>query len=676
MKYDFGGYATRNDLTCSDGRVIKKDAFKAQNGQTVPLVWNHNHDDVNDVLGLAHLENRKDGVYAYCEFNDTDNGKTAKELVQHGDVKSLSIFANQLMQKGSDVIHGLIREVSLVLAGANPGAFIDDVIAHGEDGSGIIACYDEGVTVFMHSDDKPDDEEKTKDSEDKKKEKSEDDETVEDVLATLTEKQQTAVYAMIGAMTGEDPENNNDDSDDNEGGKEEMKHNVFENGAQAQDNTLSHADQVAILETAKMRTVGTFKNALQMYAEENALQHDATSSGVATGDLSKLFPEYAEVRPGAPELITNDQGWISTVISKVHKSPMSRIRTTQADIRNIDTLKAHGYQKGKQKKLAGNFNLVRRTTDPQTIYVKNALNRDDIVDITDFDYVAYLYSIDRMNLNEELAKAIMIGDGRDDGAEDKIFPEHIRPIWLDDDLYTIHVDLDITAMKAELQGTNTGANFGDNYVYAEAMVQTILYARENYKGTGTPDLYCTPHMTNVMLLARDMNGNGNLDLDKFYGDADSWRAYAAINGENVPPEPTPQPVVNTPDGSTLELVERTMSGEFGDGDDRRVNLGTRYDEVQSFINHIYEASDNDLANEVLSGKYGNGNTRKAVLGDRYSEVQGIVNGEAEKKYYTIQSGDVLSKIAAANGTTVDNLVRLNCIGNPNLIYAGTKIRVK
>lgn len=505
MKYDFGGYATRNNLTCTDGRVIKKDAFKSQNGETVPLVWNHKH-DVDDVLGLAHLENREDGVYAYCEFNDTEKGKTAKELVQHGDVRSLSIFANQLMQKGSDVIHGLIREVSLVIAGANPGAFIDDVIAHGEDGSGIIICYDEGVTVFMHSDDKPDDEEKTKDSEDEKKEKSEDDETVEDVFDSLTEKQKTAVYAVIGTIMEDNK--NNDDSDDNEGGKEEMKHNVFENGAQAQaqDNTLSHADQVAILETAKMRTVGTFKNALQMYAEENALQHDATSSGVATGDLSKLFPEYAEVRPGAPELITNDQGWISTVISKVHKSPMSRIRTTQADIRNIDTLKAHGYQKGKQKKLAGNFNLVRRTTDPQTIYVKNALNRDDIVDITDFDYVAYLYSIDRMNLNEELAKAIMIGDGRDDGAEDKIFPEHIRPIWLDDDLYTIHVDLDITAMKAELQGTNTGANFGDNYVYAEAMVQTILYARENYKGTGTPDLYCTPHMTNVMLLARDMNG--------------------------------------------------------------------------------------------------------------------------------------------------------------------------
>lgn len=504
MKYDFGGYATRNDLTCSDGRVIRKNAFKSQNGQTVPLVWNHNHDDVNDVLGLAHLENRDDGVYAYCEFNNTENGKVAKELVQHGDVRSLSIFANKLNQKGSDVIHGLIREVSLVLAGANPGAFIDDVIAHGEDGSGIIACYDEGVTVFMHSDDKANNDNKEEEMRDENKKKSEDDETIEDVFNTLTEKQQTAVYAMIGTLL-EDTDEEDDDSE-NEGGKEGMKHNVFEGGVQAQDNTLSHAEQMDIIDTAKMRNVGTLKNALQMYAEENALQHDATSSGVATADIDKLFPEYAEVRPGAPELITNDQGWVSEVIAKVHKSPMSRIRTTQADIRNIDELKAHGYKKGKQKKLAGNFNLVRRTTDPQTVYVKNALNRDDIIDITDFDYVAYLYGIDRMNLNEELAKAIMIGDGRDEGAEDKIFPEHIRPIWTDDDLYTIHTDLDIAAMKKELQGTDTAANFGDNYVYAEAMVQTLLYARENYKGTGTPDLYCTPHMTNVMLLARDKNG--------------------------------------------------------------------------------------------------------------------------------------------------------------------------
>lgn len=501
MKYDFGGYATRNDLTCSDGRVIRRNAFKSQDGQTVPLVWNHNHSDVNDVLGLAHLENRDDGVYAYCEFNDTENGQTAKELVQHGDVKSLSIFANKLKQTGSDVVHGLIREVSLVLAGANPGAFIDDVIAHGEDGSGIIACYDEGVTVFMHSDDEAD---KKEDRRMGKENNSNNDETVEDVFNTLTEKQKTAVYAVIGNIMEE--QGGTDDNSDNEGGNEDMKHNVFENGVQTQETTLSHADQMDIIETAKMRSVGTLQNALRLYEEENALQHDAISSGVATADISKLFPEYSEVRPGAPELITNDQGWVGTVMSKVHKSPMSRIRTTQADIRNIADLQAHGYKKGKEKKLAGNFNLVRRTTDPQTVYTKNSISRDDIVDITDFDYVGYLYGIDKMNLNEELAKAIMIGDGRSEGAEDKIAEDHIRPIWTDDDLYTIHVDLDLAAMKKELQGTDTGANFGDNYVYAEAMVQTLLYAREDYKGTGTPDLYCTPHMANIMLLARDMNG--------------------------------------------------------------------------------------------------------------------------------------------------------------------------
>ena len=222
--------------------------------------------------------------------------------------------------------------------------------------------------------------------------------------------------------------------------------------------------------------------------------------------VDTLFPEYKEVRPGAPELITNDQGWVSVVMNKVHKSPISRIRTSQVDIRNIDALRAKGYKKGSKKDIVGNFNLVRRTTDPQTVYVKNALHRDDIIDIVDFDYVQYLYNIDRMMLNEELATAIMLGDGREDGDENKIAPEHIRPIWLDDDLYTLHVDLDIEGAKAELQGTNTGANFGENYILAEAMINTVLYAREKYKGTGTPDYFCTPHMLNVMLLARDMNG--------------------------------------------------------------------------------------------------------------------------------------------------------------------------
>lgn len=513
MKYDFGGWATRNDLTCTDGRVIKKDAFKGQNGENVPLVWMHNHNDPTNVLGLAHLENRDDGVYAYCEFNDTESGMTSKKLVAHGDVRSLSIFANQLQQTGNDVLHGIIREVSLVLAGANPGAFIDDVVAHGDGESGMIVGYDEMITSYLsHADDEDekkddlknqanDDTKKNPDNhtEEKKDEKVE---TIADIFKTMTEKQQTAVFAMMAEFADKENPKKED------GGDDEMKHNVF-NTDQRNDNFLSHADQEEILKLAKTSQVGTFQNAMEIYASNNALQHDAVASGfVQSGDgnVTTLFPEYKDVRPGAPELITNDQGWISTVINKVHKSPISRIRTRQVDIRNIDALRAKGYKKGKEKAQAGNFKLVRRTTDPQTVYVKDALNRDDITDITDFDYVSYLYNIDRMMLNEELATAIMLGDGRDDGDEGKISPDHIRPIWLDDDLYTIHVDLDVAAAKAELQGTNTAANFGENYVMAEAMINTVLYAREKYKGTGKPDLYIAPHLLNQMLLARDING--------------------------------------------------------------------------------------------------------------------------------------------------------------------------
>ena len=505
MKYDFGGWATRNDLPCADGRVIKKDAFKGQNGQTVPLVWMHNHADPENVLGLAHLENRDEGVYAFCEFNDTESGKTARELVKHGDVQSLSIFANQLKQAGHDVVHGIIREVSLVLAGANPGAFIDDVVMHGDGETGIILGYDEMIMGHLeHSDD----EEKKEDP--PKSEDEKNGETVGDVLKTLTDKQYTAVCAVVGQII-EDAKNDGEETkkDESKGGDDNMKHNVFDTDKRDDKNFLSHADQEEILKLAKASQVGTFQTALEIYANENALQHDALASGFAqTGDgnVTLLFPEYKDVRPGAPELITNDQGWITTVMNKVHKSPISRIRTSQVDIRNIDALKAKGYTKGKQKKQAGNFKLVRRTTDPQTVYVKSALHRDDIIDITDFDYVAYLYNIDRLMLNEELATAIMLGDGRDDGDEGKISPDHIRPIWLDDDLYTIHVDLDIAAAKKELQGTNTAANFGENYIIAEAMINTVLYAREDYKGTGTPDLFITPHMLNQMLLARDQNG--------------------------------------------------------------------------------------------------------------------------------------------------------------------------
>lgn len=508
--FDFSGWATRNDLLCADGRTIRKDAFKDNDGQTVPLVYNHQHNDVNNVLGHALLENRDEGVYAYCSFNNTESGQAAKELVQHGDVASLSIYANKLKQVGGDVIHGVIRELSLVLAGANPGAYIDAVMAHSEDGSeetieSLEASWNENIMIHS-ADSKKEEKEMADESEKKKTDPDEGEETVADVFNTLNEKQKTVVYAMIGQAL---KDGGDSDDEDDEGGKDEMKHNVFDKEDAKKSGVLSHADQESIIAMAKTSQVGTFQTALEIYAQDNQLQHDAVSSGFVqsgNGNVTTLFPEYQDVRPGAPELLTNDQGWISVVMNKVHKSPISRIRTGQVDIRKIDELRAKGYKKGKQKVLTGNFKLVRRTTDPQTIYVRNALHRDDIIDITDFDYVQYLYNIDKMMLNEELATAMMLGDGRDEGAEDKIAPDKIRPIWTDDDLYTIHVDLDINKAKTELQGTGTGASFGENYIYAEALINTVLYARENYKGSGTPDFFMTPHMLNVMLLARDMNG--------------------------------------------------------------------------------------------------------------------------------------------------------------------------
>lgn len=508
--YDFSGWATRNDLLCGDGRTIRRNAFKDDDGATVPLVWNHQHNDPENVLGHALLENRDDGVYAYCTFNDTEAGQAAKTLVQHGDVRSLSIYANKLKQMGKDIIHGKIRELSLVLAGANPGAYIDFVMAHGEDGEdGFIASYDESAIVVCHSSETKAEEptkkeEDTKMAEDPKKTEG-GEKTVQDVIDSMTEEQKTVMYAMVGQALEEAGVTDEEDEEE-----KDMKHNVFDNDTETQGNFLSHSDQEDILKMAKSSQVGSFQAALEIYADNNDLQHDAISSGFVqqgSGNVYNLFPEYKEVRPGAPELITNDQGWISVVMNKVHKSPISRIRTSQVDIRNIDTLRAHGYTKGKQKKQTGNFSLVRRTTDPQTVYVKSALHRDDIIDITDFDYVQYLYNIDRMQLNEELATAIMLGDGREEGAEDKISAEHIRPIWLDDELYTIHVDIDTEALKAELQGTDTGTYFGKNFIEAESMVNTILYAREKYKGTGTPDLFITPHRLNMMLLARDRNGH-------------------------------------------------------------------------------------------------------------------------------------------------------------------------
>ena len=504
-KYDFTGWATRNDIKCSDGRTIRRNAFKDNDGETVPLVWNHSHNDPMNVLGHALLENRDEGVYVYGTFNDSMQGKNAKELVEHGDVTALSIYANHLKQHGGDVLHGAIREVSLVLAGANPGAFIDSIMMHGEESDEEAVIYTGEELTLSHGDDEEDkNKEKEKSMNNEQSQKKDDEKTVKDVFDSMTDEQKTVVYAMIGQAL----EDAGVDAD--KGDEEDMKHNVFDMDEQQQDY-LTHADQGTILEMAKKNNVGSFKRALEIYSEENGVEishADAVGGFIQTGagNVTELFPEYKDVRPGAPELITNDQGWVNTVLQKVHKSPISRIRTRQVDIRNIQELRAKGYQKGKQKKLTGNFKLVTRTTDPQTVYVRNSLHRDDVVDITDFDYVDYLYNIDKMSLNEELATAIMLGDGRDDGAEDKISPDHIRPIWTDDDLYTLHVDINTDKTKSEIQGTNSNANFGENFIMSETMVNTILYAREHFKGSGTPDLYITPHMLNVMLLARDING--------------------------------------------------------------------------------------------------------------------------------------------------------------------------
>ena len=520
---DFSGWATRNDLLCGDGRTIRKDAFKHNDGEIVPIFWNHQQNNVENVLGKALLENREEGVYAYGKFNDTEGGIAAKKAVLHGDIKSLSICANRLKQVGMDVLHGTIRELSLVPAGANPGAFIDFIMAHGEDGEdSFIAGYDENIMIISHSEATAEKEEAKVAEENKDANTSEEknEKTIKQVYDEMTEEQKKVVHAMVG-MALEKAEGGDGDKEEkniehSEGGNNSMKTNVFDHGTVREVNVLSHSDQEAILAKAKSTQVGSFQAALEMYANENdlSLEHAASAVGgfqqtSSDGSLTidALFPEYKDLKPGAPELITNDQGWISVVMSKVHKSPISRIRTGQVDIRNIDALRAKGYQKGNEKKVTGNFKLVRRTTDPQTVYVKNALHRDDITDIVDFDYVQYLYNIDRMMLNEELATAIMFGDGREEGDEAKISADHIRPIWLDDDLYTLHVDLDVDAVKNELQGTNTGANFGTNFVRAEALVNQLLYARENYKGSGTPDLFIHPHELNVMLLARDISGH-------------------------------------------------------------------------------------------------------------------------------------------------------------------------
>ena len=554
LKYDFSGWATRNDLVCTDGRTIRRDAFKHCDGMSVPIVWNHQHNDPANILGHAILENRQDGVYAYGFFNDTDSGKAAKQLVQHGDVQALSIYANGLKQqsngRGKDVIHGDIRELSLVVAGANPGAFIDFVdLAHGEGAEQEVIIGTGEPIALCHSEEGGQEPGSAPPKADPKP-AGKSDETIEDVWNSLTDKQKLAMGVMLkqaaeggGQSDDPDPDPKPDGadgtvthSDNPEGGDNIMKHNVFDKPDETQDFTLSHSAQTEIIASAKTKSVGTLQGALKLYAEQNS---DTLKHGI--DDIEALFPEYKDLKPGAPELITRDQGWVGVVMSKVHKSPISRIRTRNMDARG-DDIRAHGYQKGKRKTPSGNMKLMKRTTDPQTIYIRDSMHRDDIIDITDFDVVNYKYGVMKMALNEEIAIAIMIGDGRDEADEQKISEEHIRSIWNDDDLYTIHYDVDIEAARNEIQGSRTDMNFGENYIYAEAIITAALYSREKFKGTGTPDLFCTPHLVNVMLLARDMNGrriyNSKADLaaalnvDNIYT-AEQFEGLARTDKDNV-----------------------------------------------------------------------------------------------------------------------------------------------
>lgn len=502
-KYDFSGWATKNDLQCTDGRIIRRDAFKDNDGTTVPLVWNHDHDDPYRVIGHALLENRDEGVYAYCSLNDTDLGQVAKVYVQHGDIKHLSIYANRLKQQGPNVMHGAIREVSLVLAGANPGACIDAVMMHGEESEDEAIIYTDESISLAHADDTTKEDEKVAEQNEK---------TIKDIYDDMTDEQKEAVHVMVGMALDADDEDDGDYEDDDydetvehsEGGNEDMSRwNVFDQ-EYAEDNVLSHSDQESIVALAKTPGVASLQQAVKMFAEQNGME---LSHGIELkNDKETLFPDYHNLNPGAPEIIGPDQSWVTKVINKIHKSPYSRIRTRNADARAVE-LKAKGYNnREEQKKLTNNLKLLGRKTEPQTIYVKDELHRDDVIDITDFSVVDYVWKNMKQQYYTTVALAALIGDQREDSDPDKIHQDNVRSILNDDELYTIHKDVDIENARQELQGTNTSANFSENYIYAEAMIMAALYAREQYKGTGTPDYYCAPHSINIMLLARDLNG--------------------------------------------------------------------------------------------------------------------------------------------------------------------------
>ena len=481
--YDFSGWATRANVKCSDGRMILNGAFKDCDGKTVPLVWNHQHNDPNNILGHALLKDMGDGVYAYCSFNDSESGRSAKLLVEHGDISSLSILANQLVQRGSDVIHGVIREVSLVLAGANPKAFIDSVMTHGDDSDEIAIMYFDSELDLQHGeiDDGSEDilehvekEETIVAAENRTTSNSE--ETIGDVFNTLTDKQKTAVYAIIGDLM--DGESEEDDETDNDEGGNEVKHNVFEGNDVREENVLSHDAINTIIGDAKR--FGSMKESVLQHAETYGIDH-----------IDYLFPE-AKTLNTPPEFIQRDMGWVQKVMGAVHHSPFSKIKSMFADITEDDA-RAKGYMKGKLKKEEV-FSLLKRTTTPTTVYKKQKMDRDDVIDITDFDVIAWLKREMRMMLDEELARAFLIGDGRLASSDDKINESNIRPIMKEEELFAIQAAVTVAS----------AATADDK---AKMFIRTAIKARKDYKGSGQPTLFTTEDLLTDMLLLEDSIGH-------------------------------------------------------------------------------------------------------------------------------------------------------------------------
>lgn len=484
-KYDFSGWATKNNIRCSDGRTIKPDAFAEQDGSTVPLVWNHNHVDADNVLGHAILENRGQGVYAYCYLNNTEQGNNARELVSHGDICALSIFANQLKQNGGDVIHGAIREVSLVLAGANPGAKIENVMSHGE------SCDDEAI-IYNNNDalDLQHSEEDKKMEEKKEEPKTEEEKTVKDVIDSMTEEQKNVMYALIGEAIEQAKAEKAKESNEEE---KDMKHNAFEKENENEQETLSHSELNALIKEAKDNGK-SLKNTFLAHGVDNTeyLEHSITNVG-------NLFPE-AQLVDKVPALVSRDMDWVSNVMGAVKHTPFSRVKSTYANITG-DEARAKGYVKGKQK-VEEVITALKRTTDPQTVYKLQKMDRDDVIDITDFDVVAWIKGEMRIMLNEELARAILIGDGREPSSNDKINPLHIRPVLGDEATYTIKRSL----VRAENE---------TDEAFAKDFIHDVIRSRKDYKGSGNPTLYTTEDMLTSMLLIEDTTGRVIYDtMDK------------------------------------------------------------------------------------------------------------------------------------------------------------------